>query len=305
MIIHRFDLSRKVKKKGMERIAESELVLNENGSIYHLDLLPDNIADTIILVGDQGRVGKISKHFDALEYSGQKREFLTHTGRIGTKRLTVLSTGIGTDNIDIVINELDALVNIDLDTRTVKKESRSLNLIRLGTSGSLQEDLPVDSFLLSTHGIGFDGVFNYYDDSRRIEDTELTDEFIKQIDWNNDFPRPYIVEGSSSILDLLKEGTFQGMTATANGFYGPQGRQLRLKARVPDLNERLSQFEYNGHRVTNFEMETSALFGLGKALGHECATVCAIIANRFRKEYSKNHDLTIEQLIAFLLERIT
>lgn len=289
----------------MAFIAESELVLNDNGSIYHLDLLPENIADTIILVGDQGRVGKVSKHFDVIEYSGQKREFLTHTGRIGDKRLTVLSTGIGTDNIDIVVNELDALVNINLDTRTIKKEQKSLNLIRLGTSGSLQENLPVDSFLLSTHGIGFDGVFNYYAKSNEIEDTELTDAFIEQTNWNEDFPRPYIVPGSEVLLQLLKDGTEQGITATANGFYGPQGRQLRLEPRVPDLNEKLASFQHNGNRITNFEMETSALFGLGKALGHECATVCAIIANRFRKEYSKNHDLTIEQLISFLLQRLT
>ncbi|MGB1317898.1 MAG: nucleoside phosphorylase [Flavobacteriales bacterium] len=288
----------------MERIAESELVLNENGSIYHLDLLPENIADTIILVGDQGRVPKVSKHFDSIEYSGQKREFLTHTGRLGNKRLSVLSTGIGTDNIDIVINELDALVNIDLKSRTVKAEKKSLNLIRLGTSGSLQEDLPVDSYLLSTHGIGFDGVMNYYDAVADVEDTALTDEFMKQTEWNPIFPRPYIVEASKQLLELLKEGTFQGMTATANGFYGPQGRQLRLKPTVPDLNERLNKFSYNGHRVTNFEMETSALFGLGKALGHECATVCAIIANRFKRKYSENHDRTIEELIEFLLGRL-
>lgn len=289
----------------MERIAESELVLNENGSIYHLDLLPENIAETIILVGDQGRVGKISRHFDSLEYSGQKREFLTHTGRIGSNRLTVLSTGIGTDNIDIVINELDALVNIDLGSRTVKPDKKSLNLIRLGTSGSLQEDLPVDSYLLSTHGIGFDGVMNYYQAVSEVEDTELTDAFMEQTGWNTEFPRPYIVEGSNRLLNLLKEGTYQGMTATANGFYGPQGRQLRLKPTVPDLNERLNRFEYNGHRVTNFEMETSALFGLGKALGHDCATVCAIIANRFKKKYSENHDRTIDELITFLLQRLT
>ena len=288
----------------MERIAESELVLNENGSIYHLDLLPENIADTIILVGDQGRVPKVSKHFDSIEYTGQKREFLTHTGRVGNKRLTVLSTGIGTDNIDIVINELDALVNIDLNSRTVKTEKKSLNLIRLGTSGSLQEDIPVDSYLLSTHGIGFDGVMNYYEKVVEVEDTELTDAFMKQTDWNPIFPRPYVVEASKPLLDLLKEGTYQGMTATANGFYGPQGRELRLKPTVPDLNERLNKFEYQGHRVTNFEMETSALFGLGKALGHECATVCAIIANRFKRQYSKNHDRTIEELIEFLLGRI-
>lgn len=289
----------------MERIPESELVLNENGSVYHLDLLPENISDTIVLVGDQGRVGKISKHFDAIEYVGQKREFLTHTGRIGSKRLTVLSTGIGTDNIDIVVNELDALVNIDLMNRVPKEKTKSLNLIRLGTSGSLQEDLPVDSFLLSTHGIGFDGVLNYYDESRNVEDTELTDEFIKQMDWNEDFPRPYIVKGSERLFGILAEGTQHGITATANGFYGPQGRELRLKARVPDLNERLMNFNHKGQRITNFEMETSALFGLGKALGHECATVCAIIANRYRKEYSKDHDLSIGQLITFLLERIS
>jgi len=288
----------------MERIAESELVLNQDGSIYHLNLLPENIAETIILVGDQGRVEKVSKHFDVIEFSTQKREFITHTGRIGSKRLTVLSTGIGTDNVDIVINELDALVNIDLKKRAPKEETKSLNLIRLGTSGSLQENLPVDSYLLSTHGIGFDGVFNYYEKAAEIEDTELTDAFMLQTDWKSTFPRPYIVEGSESLFNLLKDGTEHGMTATANGFYGPQGRQLRLKPTIPDLNERLSKFSYNGQRITNFEMETSALFGIGKALGHECATVCAIIANRYRKEYSKNHDLTIENLIAFLLERL-
>jgi len=288
----------------MERIAESELVLNQDGSIYHLNLLPENIAETIILVGDQGRVEKVSKHFDVIEFSTQKREFITHTGRIGSKRLTVLSTGIGTDNIDIVLNELDALVNIDLQKRKPKEETKSLNLIRLGTSGSLQEDLPVDSYLLSTHGIGFDGVFNYYEKSAEIEDTELTDAFMLQTDWKSTFPRPYIVEGSESLFNLLKDGTEHGMTATANGFYGPQGRQLRLKPTIPDLNERLSKFSYNGQRITNFEMETSALFGIGKALGHECATVCAIIANRYRKEYSKNHDLTIEQLISFVVERV-
>ena len=289
----------------MERIAESELVLNQDGSIYHLNLLPENIAETIILVGDQGRVEKVSKHFDVIEFSTQKREFITHTGRIGSKRLTVLSTGIGTDNIDIVLNELDALVNIDLQKRKPKEETKSLNLIRLGTSGSLQEDLPVDSYLLSTHGIGFDGVFNNYEKSAEIEDTELTDAFMLQTDWKSTFPRPYIVEGSESLFNLLKDGTEHGMTATANGFYGPQGRQLRLKPTISDLNERLSKFSYNGQRITNFEMETSALFGIGKALGHECATVCAIIANRYRKEYSKNHDLTIEQLISFVVERVS
>lgn len=295
----------KLRILSMERIAESELVMNSDGSIYHLNLHPENIAETIILVGDQDRVGKVSKHFDTIEFRAQKREFVTHTGRVGSKRLTVLSTGIGTDNIDIVVNELDALMNIDLKTRTIKNEIKSLNLIRLGTSGSLQEDLPVDSYLLSTHGIGFDGVFNYYEKASEIEDTELTDAFVAQTEWNTKFPRPYIVKGSDKLFDLLKEGTRHGMTATANGFYGPQGRQLRLKPTVPDLNERLSKFNYQGMRITNFEMETSALFGLGKALGHECATVCAIIANRFKKEYSKNHDQTVEQLISFVVDRVS
>ncbi len=288
----------------MERIAESELVLNSDGSVYHLRLHPEHISDTVILVGDQGRVGKISKHFDSIEFSGQNREFLTHTGQLGSKRITVLSTGIGTDNIDIVVNELDALVNIDLKERRVKKNLTKLNLVRLGTSGSLQEDIAVDSFLLSSHGIGFDGVLNYYEKGSEVEDTELTDAFMRQTGWLSTFPRPYVVKGSETLFELLKNGTQQGMTATASGFYGPQGRQLRLKPTIPDLNERLSRFSHNGLRITNFEMETSALFGLGKALGHDCATVCAIIANRAKKEYSKNHDLTVEQLISFLLDRL-
>jgi uridine phosphorylase len=288
----------------MERIAESELVLNSDGSVYHLRLHPEHISDTVILVGDQGRVGKISKHFDSIEFSGQNREFLTHTGQLGSKRITVLSTGIGTDNIDIVVNELDALVNIDLKERRVKKNLTKLNLVRLGTSGSLQEDIAVDSFLLSSHGIGFDGVLNYYEKGSEVEDTELTDAFMRQTGWLSTFPRPYVVKGSETLFELLKNGTQQGMTATASGFYGPQGRQLRLKPTIPDLNERLSRFSHKGLRITNFEMETSALFGLGKALGHDCATVCAIIANRAKKEYSKNHDLTVEQLISFLLDRL-
>lgn len=288
----------------MERIAESELILNENGGIYHLKLRPENISDTIILVGDQHRVAKISKHFDHIEYQGQNREFVTHTGTLSQKRLTVLSTGIGTDNIDIVINELDALVNIDLENRVPNNELKSLNLIRLGTSGSLQEDIPVDSYLLSTHGIGFDGLLNFYEKGAEVEDTELTNAFMEQTGWKDTFPRPYIVGGSNTLFTQLKEGTHHGITATANGFYGPQGRQLRLALTVPNMNERLTNFEFNGHRITNFEMETSALFGLGKALGHECATVCAIIANRFRREYSKDHDLTVEKLISFLLAKL-
>jgi uridine phosphorylase len=289
----------------MRRIEESELILNEEGGIYHLKLRPEQIADKVILVGDQDRVGKISRHFDAIEYTGQNREFVTHTGRIGSTRLSVVSTGIGTDNIDIVLNELDALKNIDLQTRTIKPDHSKLQLIRLGTCGSLQEDLPVDAYALSSHGIGFDGVLNFYEAVDQVEEKELTDEFIKQIDWPIEFTRPSIIASSDDLLKLLSDGCDVGMTATANGFYGPQGRQLRLKPRIADLNERLSSFEHNGLRINNFEMETSALLGLGKALGHDCITVCAVIANRFRKEYSENHDRTIDELIKFLLSKLT
>jgi len=286
-------------------IAPSELVLNGDGSIYHLAIRPEHLADTVILVGDQGRVPKVSRHFDNIEFRQQNREFVTHTGTVGGKRLTVMSTGIGTDNIDIVLNELDALVNIDLAARRAKDDHTPLQLIRLGTCGSLQEDLPVDSFALSTHGIGFDGLLNFYEAGQDVEDTELTDAFMHHAQWLTTLPRPYIVPASDRLLNLLKEGTFQGMTATANGFYGPQGRKLRLAPAMPDLNDRLNSFSYGPHRIINFEMETSALYGLGKALGHECATVCAVIANRYKKEYSKDHDRTVELLIVHLLERLT
>jgi uridine phosphorylase len=286
-------------------IPPSELVLNSDGSIYHLSIRPEDLADTVILVGDQGRVPKVSRHFDKIEFRRQNREFVTHTGTFGGSRLTVMSTGIGTDNIDIVLNELDALVNIDLNQRKVKDSRTSLRLIRLGTCGSLQEDLPVDSFALSTHGIGFDGLLNFYAAGQDVEDTELTDAFMRHTQWLTTLPRPYIVPASEGLLALLNEGTFSGMTATANGFYGPQGRKLRLAPAMPDLNDRLNSFSHGQHRIINFEMETSALYGLGKALGHECATVCAVIANRYKMEYSKNHDQTVERLIVHLLDRLT
>ena len=288
----------------MERIEESELVLNEDGSVYHINLRPEHLADTIILVGDQGRVAKVSKHFDVIEHQRQNREFVTHTGRIGSKRLSVISTGIGCDNIDIVINELDALVNIDLENRVIKTEKKSLNLIRLGTSGSLQKDIPVDSFILSSHGVGFDGLMNYYRSGRKVEDSMLTEEFIKHTNWNSDLPRPNIIPGSRELINLIKEGTHQGITATAGGFYGPQGRILRLTPNVDQLNELLTSFKHEGLRITNFEMETSALYGLSAALGHKAATVCAIIANRLAKRYSENHNVTVEKLIEHLLTRL-
>lgn len=286
-------------------IPESELILNPDGSIYHLKLHPEQIADTIIVVGDQGRVPTVSKHFDSIEFKVQNREILTHTGHIGQKRISVLSTGMGTDNIDIVLNELDALVNIDLKNRAIKDNHHSLDIIRIGTSGSLQEDVETDTFLLSTHGIGLDGLLNFYQCDYSIEEFKLMEAFNDHIQWNNKIAKPYIVKGSQPLIDLLSDGMNTGMTATAPGFYGPQGRQLRLKPAIENLNELLTSFSFDNKRVANFEMETSALYGLGRALGHRTATCCAIIANRLSKTYSKDYKVTVEKLIQTVLERIT
>ncbi|MCD6660221.1 MAG: nucleoside phosphorylase [Lentimicrobium sp.] len=286
-------------------IAESELVLNNDGSIYHLKLHPEEIARDIIVVGDPGRVPSISAYFDRIEVQRQNREIVTHTGYIGSKRLTVLSTGMGTDNIDIVLNELDALVNIDLKNRTILSNHTSLNIIRLGTSGALQPDIPVDSTVMSTHGIGIDGMLYYYSSLKDVYDREMTDAFIQQSNWDANFPRPYAVAASEKLLNLFSSGHLSGITATAPGFYGPQGRKLRLETTHPDLNEAISGFRYNGQRIVNFEMETSALYGLGKMLGHETLTICAIIANRVIKKYSSDYKITVKKLIEQVLEKLS
>jgi uridine phosphorylase len=285
-------------------IAPSELIITPKGAIYHLDLRPDQIAKNIIVVGDQYRVERISKHFDRIDHKVSKREFVTHTGWYKGKHVTALSTGIGCDNVDIVINELDALVNIDFETRLPKEEHTELNIIRLGTSGALQEDIPVDSFVASTHGIGFDGLMGFYETQYEEEEQRLTNAFVSQVNWPSNCNPPYIVKASKELLDRIGEGMCQGMTATANGFYGPQGRSLRLKARVPDMNERLNKFEFEGHKVTNFEMETSALYSLCGLLGHHAVTVCAIIANRFSKTYSEDYNVPVDALIVKVLDRI-
>jgi len=282
----------------------SELIVTEQGAIYHLNLRPHEIADTIIVVGDQNRVERVSRHFDIVEHRIENREFVTHTGRIGNVGITVMSTGIGCDNIDIVVNELDALANIDLETRTINKNPKSLNIIRLGTSGALQEDIPVDSFVISTYGLGFDGLLNFYEATFSSEELAIQSAFTKQTGWTFDLNPPYIAKGSADLLSLLGDGMIHGITATAHGFYGPQGRSLRLSPKINDLNEKLRQFEFNGHRITNFEMETSALYGLSGSLGHHACTVCAIIANRFKKEYSKDYKATVDRLIIDLLEKI-
>lgn len=289
----------------MSRIAESELVLNKDGSVYHLKLHPEELARDIIVVGDPGRVPVISKHFDRIEVQRQNREIFTHTGYIGNKRLTVLSTGMGTDNIDIVINELDALVNIDLEKREAKREHTELNIIRLGTSGALQADVPVDSSVVSTHAIGIDGMLYYYKDLTKIYDKGMTEAFTRQSQWDNNFPRPYAVAASDKLLHMFGQDHHQGMTATAPGFYGPQGRVLRLATTHPDLNKAIADFKYEGKRIVNFEMETSALYGLGKLLGHQTLTICAIIANRVSGEYSKDYHTTVDKLIVSVLEKLS
>ncbi len=286
------------------QIAASELIVNPDGSIYHLKLKPEHVAPNVIVVGDPGRVELISSKFENIEYKIQNREFITHTGFYKGKRVTVLATGIGTDNIDIVLNELDAAVNIDLENRTVKEKHTRLNIIRIGTSGALQKDIPVDSFVASTHGLGLDGLLPFYKGLAEVNEKELTEEFILQTKWNNEFNRPYIVKGSDELIQKIAFDFHQGITATANGFYGPQGRMLRLELQRNDLNELLNQFAYKNHRITNFEMETSALYGLGKLLGHNTCTVCAIVANRMAQQYSKDYKSAVEKLITIVLERL-
>ena len=286
-------------------IAETELILNPNGSVYHLQLLPENIAENIIIVGDQGRVETVSRFFDTIDFKIQNREFVTHTGTYNGKRIMVISSGIGTDNIDILINELDAAVNIDLKTRTIKKERISLNIVRIGTSGALQQDIPVVSFVVSTYGLGFDGLLNYYLDLPKINDNEVSEAFIKQTNWDKNLPFPYAVKGSEILINKIGFDLIKGITATAPGFYGPQGRKLRLSPWVEDFNQQLTDFKYKENRITNFEMETSALYGLGALLGHQTCTVCTIIANRVAKKYSQNYHASVEQLIQLVLERLT
>ncbi|NRD23707.1 nucleoside phosphorylase [Winogradskyella litoriviva] len=285
-------------------IKDSELILNPDGSVYHLNLKPENISDTIIFVGDQDRVEKITKHFDSIEFSTQKREFKTQTGYYQDKRITVISTGIGPDNIDIVLNELDALVNIDLKTRQPKKELSSLNIIRIGTSGSLQADIPVDAFVLSTHGLDINGMLHFYQ-IEGICNPEIEDEFIKHTNWDKNKARPIIIN-NSEFLEKYFEGDkiFKGMTGTAGGFYGPQGRVLRLPLQDAGLNAKLDSFNYKDFRIANFEMETSVIYGLSKLLGHEALSLNAIIANRANGDFSKDPKKTVEKLIKYALERI-
>lgn len=285
-------------------IKESELILNPNGSIYHLNLRPENISDTIIFVGDQDRVQKITKYFDTIEFETQKREFKTQTGTYKGKRITVISTGIGPDNIDIVLNELDALVNIDLETRTVKEDLTQLNIVRIGTSGSLQADVPVDSFVLSTHGLDLNGMLHFYD-LKDITNPEIEEAFISHTNWNIDKSRPLIINNSKKLEALLEsDRIYKGVTATAGGFYGPQGRVLRLALRDAKLNTKMDNFNFEGTRITNFEMETSVIYGLSKLLGHNACSLNAIIANRANGTFSEDYQLAVENLIVYTLDKL-
>lgn len=285
-------------------IKNSELILNEDGSVYHLNLKPENIADTIIFVGDQDRVEKVTQHFNSIEFSTQKREFKTQTGFYKDKRISVISTGIGPDNIDIVLNELDALVNIDLKTRQPKTELTPLNIIRIGTSGSLQANIPVDSFLISTHALDLNGMLQSYQ-TEGICNPKIEDSFIKHTNWSKNKARPIVINNSSFLQHYFeKETIYKGMTATVGGFYAPQGRVLRLPLQDADLNSKIDSYIYKDFRVTNLEMETSAIYGLSKLLGHQALSLNAIIANRANGEFSENPKKVIEELVEYALECI-
>ena len=285
-------------------IKQSELILNEDGSIYHLNLKPENIAKDIIFVGDQDRVDKITQLFDSIEFTTQKREFKTSTGRYKGKRISVISTGIGPDNIDIVLNELDAVVNINLETREIKIIRTTLNIVRIGTSGSLQKDIPVDSFLMSTHALDLNGMLHAYK-TAAISNPEIATAFAKHTNWSAQKSAPLVIENSQVLANKLSSDIiYKGMTATAGGFYGPQGRVLRLALQDADLNRKIDCFDHNGVRVTNLEMETSAIYGLCKLLGHNACSMNAIIANRANGTFSKDYNKVVEDLILYTLDKL-
>lgn len=286
----------------MSKISESDLIINGDGSIYHLNLLPEDIGETVITVGDQERVAEVSKYFDSIELKKGKREFITHTGYLNKKRITVISTGIGTDNIDIVFNELDALVNIDFSTKEVKPQLTSLDIIRLGTSGSIRHDIPVGTILASSHGLGLDSLMNYYERNLSNEDIEL-ERKLKENFTNTDI-KPYLTSASGNLLAKLTFDIPKGITVTAPGFYAPQGRKVRAKNKVDGFIEKLSEFTDGEHRITNLEMETAGIYALANALGHQAISINAILAHRLKLEFTKNPEVIVENMIKKILERI-
>ena len=283
-------------------IAESELIINDRGAVYHINCRPEEIATTIITVGDPGRVKEVSKYFDHIDFKNEHREFITHTGYIGKMQVSCISTGIGPDNIDIVLNELDALVNIDFETRMIKEQLTSLNIIRFGTSGSLQKEIEVDSFVASTHGLGLDNLMNFYRTQPNEADIQLIQAFNTHTQLNSGDISPYIHMASMQLLKHFTKNYHQGITVTCPGFYAPQGRILRLGLAYPQLIDQLTNFSFGNHRISNFEMETSAIYGLGTALGHHCLSLNDIVANRISKTFSTNGVLAVENLIKQSLE---
>jgi uridine phosphorylase len=286
-------------------IKSSELILNPDGSVYHLNLLPEHIAHDIIFVGDQNRVEKITQSFDSIEFSTQKREFKTQTGTLNGKRITVMSTGIGPDNIDIVMNELDALVNIDLKTREIKENLTSLNIIRIGTSGALQANIPVDSFVLSKYAFGLDNMLRSYL-INEVSNIEMEDAFVKHTDWDLKKGKPYAISCSETLENkIFSDKMHKGITATSGGFYGPQGRVLRLNIQDENLNDKLADFDFENNKITNLEMETAAIYGLSALLGHNALSLNAIIANRASGTFSEDPYKAVDELIAYTLGKLT
>ena len=281
----------------MKTIQSSELIINSRGAIYHLDCRPEEVSTTILLVGDPARVEQISKLFDRIEFKNQHREFITHTGYVGKKRVTVCSTGIGPDNIDIVMNELDALVNIDFETRSIKETITPLQFIRLGTCGSLQADIPVDDLVAGTYALGLDNLLHFYDHRTEEAERQILGAFIHHTGIQGHLSTPYIAQGGVSLLKHFVTDFHQGITVTCPGFYGPQGRILRMGLSQPLLVERLSSFQFGAHRIVNFEMETSAIYGIGKILGHQCLSLNAIINNRINKTFTSNMQKTVDRMI--------
>ncbi len=288
----------------MRVIESSELIINPDESIFHLHLKPEDISDKVVLVGDPGRVDTVAEFFDSIEKTVSNREFKTITGTYKGKRLTVTSTGIGTDNIDIVVNELDALVNIDLKTRTEKPEKKRLTLVRLGTSGALQPEIELGSFVMTEISIGFDGLLNFYANRNSVSNLEMEEAFLKHTQWNPLCAKPYFCNSSPKLVNLFADFTVRGITISAPGFYGPQGRVLRLPLADPELNNKIVDFSYQGRKITNFEMESSAINGLSRLLGHDSVTICTIIANRVIKDATKDYRPYISKLIENTLNKL-
>ena len=288
----------------MRIIPTSELIINSDGSIFHLHIRPEHLADIVILVGDPGRVEMVASYFDNQECNISSREFRTITGTYKGKRMTVISTGIGTDNIDIVVNELDALANIDFETRTEKAEKRVLTLLRLGTSGAIQPDIPLGAFVFAHSSVGFDGLLNYYAGRNEVCDLAIEEAFVEHTGWNPQLPAPYFIDSDESLFEHFKDSVVDGITVAAPGFYGPQGRWLRLAPADKELNAKIESFRYEGRRITNFEMESSALAGLGALMGHRAGTICTIIAQRAVKDMNTDYKPFVRQMIEMALDKL-